>query len=573
VEHFLRGYLEELVMSLLPPLHRYADDDDASSDAFDATLDWYEAAVNSGRGFKSEKERQDYIASLGDPLKHPMFATSTEDLADNPLAEAIRALREEDKTFVQLAIMYKDEGNELMEKKEAGDGGKKNGSSQQKKKEEEKKRIYEAFNNYSHSLTFLDKADDARARGVEDTHDDGVDLLKLRSQILGNRAMSSLALSNYGSCCRDAVSAILCWPQNVKAHYRKCKSLVMLRKFELALAACREAEEACFADAGPAPESNGGSEFAELRRKCETELKKGAELKLAKEKAADCEREKWANAWKICTDFQIVLGHSYPTENSSSGPQGFSGGKLSGKMPHYDQAEVEVTHGGGGSIREGETKSVDMGVFWPILFLYPQYNKLDAIQGASGEDMLAAHLAQMFPEEEDEEDGGGTDMGMNPSCSAPLRGPAVPWDAANEYHVSRLAVYLRLAGTPKITSSEEWILHCHELTALDEGTSNKGDDDETESTSMATKFAQRQQLHEKERCTFGIDDFVEIHMGCSLLQILTAPGHVLPGGLLTLVVYPRGNAAHQQFLQKVQGGTGKTTRMLLPTGAISNVKH
>jgi len=48
----------------------------------------------------------------GDPCKHPLFATSTEDLEGHPLTEAFRCLREEDKTNLELAIMYKIEGNE-----------------------------------------------------------------------------------------------------------------------------------------------------------------------------------------------------------------------------------------------------------------------------------------------------------------------------------------------------------------------------------------------------------------------------------------------------------------------------
>ena len=53
--------------------------------------------------------------------------------------EAFRALREEDKTQVELAVMYKDEGNEWIKKKT-------------------KKEQQDAINCYSHALTFLDKA-------------------------------------------------------------------------------------------------------------------------------------------------------------------------------------------------------------------------------------------------------------------------------------------------------------------------------------------------------------------------------------------------------------------------------
>ena len=54
----------------------------------------------------------------GDPMKHPMFATSSEDLAGNPLVEAIRALKEEDKSPIEIAIMYKDDANSMLKKKD-----------------------------------------------------------------------------------------------------------------------------------------------------------------------------------------------------------------------------------------------------------------------------------------------------------------------------------------------------------------------------------------------------------------------------------------------------------------------
>ena len=33
----------------------------------------------TGMGFKSEEDKQAYLASLGDPLEHPLFAQSAED--------------------------------------------------------------------------------------------------------------------------------------------------------------------------------------------------------------------------------------------------------------------------------------------------------------------------------------------------------------------------------------------------------------------------------------------------------------------------------------------------------------
>ena len=68
--------------------------------------------------------------------------------------------------------------------------------------------------------------------------------------------------------------------------------------------------------------------------------------------------------------------------------------------------------------------------------LYPQYGQLDVIQGAAEEDMLAEHLAQMFPVIEN------TDKSSKNSNST--GNPAVPWDRDCEYEVSRLVVYAPL---------------------------------------------------------------------------------------------------------------------------------
>jgi hypothetical protein len=216
--------------------------------------DWYDNAIKAGQGFKSDKEREDYIKSIGDPMMHPLFAESTEDLVGNPLAEGLRLLREEDKTPIEIAIMYKEEGNEWLKK---GD----------------KKSLHEAYNRYTHALGILDRtasaavsgassfnaatgvtspsntinsndssipslyplevpqnADKERFSSIDENLKIDVEENLLRSQILSNRALVSLTLLNHGSCIRDTEAALKCWSGNVKAHYRKCKSLGAYQK-------------------------------------------------------------------------------------------------------------------------------------------------------------------------------------------------------------------------------------------------------------------------------------------------------------------------------------------------------
>lgn len=210
--------------------------------------DWYDNAIKAGQGFKSDKEREDYIKSIGDPMMHPLFAECTDDLVGNPLAEGLRLLREEDKSPIEIATMYKEEGNEWLKK---GD----------------KKSLHEAFNRYSHALSILDRTASAAVNGassfnavtgvispsnaetsgsniiaplyplelrqkneiqiksIEEMDRIDVEEDMLRSQIFSNRALVSLTLLNHGSCIRDTDASIKFWSGNIKAHYRKCRSL------------------------------------------------------------------------------------------------------------------------------------------------------------------------------------------------------------------------------------------------------------------------------------------------------------------------------------------------------------
>ena len=43
---------------------------------------------------------------------------------------------------------------------------------------------------------------------------------------------------------------------------------------------------------------------------------------------------------------------------------------------------------------------------------------------------------------------------------------------------------------------------------------------------------------------------MQLHLGCTFDDILRAEGHVISGGLLTLLVFVRGNQAHMKFLKE-----------------------
>lgn len=495
--------------------------------------DWYDKALASGQGFKSEEERQAYIKSLGDPEKHPMFATSTEDLEGNPLVEALRSLREEGKSATEVATMYKDEGNEWIKK---GDT----------------KSMHEAYSRYTHALNVLDGAVLAAASGVtseekneerktfladlqqksssaaaaaaaaEPTAEEA-DTTQLRSQILSNRAMASLNLKNYGSCRNDADAAIKLWSDNIKAHYRKTKALCMLKKYE----------EALLSSAAGLAVDPGNAQIIAIQDKCQQEVQK-VQKKMDEKKAEEAarrsvEEQRWLTAWEIITGCVDESGAR--VKNGKSVAVGFAS---TDQQPA--QLKEIIPH-----LSEGRPS-------WPVLMLYPQYGQLDVIQGVSAGDMVVAHLAEMFPELED---------GYTPSgAGSGGPNPAVPWDRDCEYFVSRLAVYAPLEAGRRITTVDQWYAACREQSAL------RGEHGPEAAERALLDARKRSQAHETKLFQFKDDardkalgmervGYVDVHLGCTFYDVLRAPNHVLSGGLLSFLVFVRGNQAHKKFLSDV----------------------
>lgn len=456
-----------------------------SDEEIDGMLDWYDQALANGQGFKSEEEREAYFEEIGDPLKHPFWAQSTEDLEGNPMVEAFRALREEDKTQVELAVMYKDEGNEWIKKKT-------------------KKEQQDAINCYSHALTFLDKADAARKDGTEEEADKTVDLRKLRSQIMNNRALACMNLKNFGMALRDINTALLLWNQNIKAHYRKVKCLLQVRRPEAALKAVEE---------GLSVAGDETTELLALKTQCEKELSRLARLREEANAARLAMERKWSEAWAIATRNGVSLG---PAEPSWVPPP-----QLVQHMPFVDEEDGKVDS-------------------WPTVVLYPQHSQLDVIQGANADTMLVMLLAEMFPELED--------------CGS---APVVPWDSKNEYHVSNLVAYIQINTTSKFSTEDQWMEYNRARVANQNGETKMLDDGS--GTEASRSIAQLN--------TKSPDDIklVEVHMGCTFRQILTAKDFVLQGGVMTLTVFPKSSQARKDYLRLFKSYKVGT---LQPTGQI-----
>jgi len=203
----------------------------------------------------------------GDPLKHPMFAQSEEDLSSHPLTEAFRQLREEDKSPIELCLMYKDEGNEFMKKISLSNNTlikkdikkhvklsnhevigsemvytpvEKKSMFDPKLNTEYKKNMNEAYDRYSYAITLLQQAKLSRIKNCENEKDSHVDLNGLHSLLLTNRAQASFNVKNYGYAVNDCIQSIRHDPSNIKAYYKYAKSLQLLKKYKSCIAICEQ---------------------------------------------------------------------------------------------------------------------------------------------------------------------------------------------------------------------------------------------------------------------------------------------------------------------------------------------
>lgn len=445
----------------LPPV-----DQDRLDKALAELDNWYENALKNGGGFKSDAERQAYVDSLGDMEKHPMFATKTEDLEGNPLVDAIRAIKEEDKNNTELAIMYKDEGNEFMKIKVEDDAT----SSLLKKKQ---KNMHEAYNCYTHAMKFLEQEivdlyyqqnplppSNTTTKKTLDRSIiyQNVNLLSLEqrqlfSQLYSNRAAASLTIQNYGQVKQDCTTAIQIWKENIKAYVRKSKALFSLKQYQY----CAEFTHLAldiFTTAHPTNNTTTATvtsslteiqkQLDEIRSYYDKSATILSEQRLKLQKVYDSNWKlllnKWLQTFHLAKTLGIKLSYfnhtpPEPLQLKNVWPQ------YQGKLPLLPPISAKTSRA-----LLGESELVN--ITWPLLCLYPQYNQLDIIPDANITNMVAEYLAMMFPEPEE-----GEEKNKN----------QISWDEHNEYYISNLVVYLSITLTNYSIDDElEWLITCLE---------------------------------------------------------------------------------------------------------------
>ena len=307
------------------------------------------------------------------------------------------------------------------------------------------------------------------------------------------------------------------------------------------------------------------SQIKAFKLKCETEIKLIEFKKQEAMKKKQINEEKWKTAWEISYGGVIDkygkrldhLSEEQLHESFLKGEQiksivmGYASDQQPPQfkeiLPHIVTVSDDIE----------ETK-----VVWPMLILYPQYGQFDIIQGVGYDDMLVMHLAEMFPVIDDVEIEKNTNNHKQ-------KNPVVPWDRDGEYQVSKLVVYIKLHASKKIQSLEEWMLACREQSAL-RGEMNENNPELNEKA--LEMFRKRAENHEKnlenDKCSnklFNRIGYLDVHLGCTIKDILHTPDYVLAGGLITLIVYVKGNKAHKKFLSDVEK-SGNGIWILHPAG-------
>lgn len=453
--------------------------------------------------------------------KHPLFARTTEDLEGNPMVEAFRQIKEEDKNNYELVLMYKEEGNEWIKDKK------------------KKKNLTEAYNNYSHSLMLLrkvyddyyqfhssstnsnDKINNRKEGNSEDKKKDNEyiktlsreEIDKTHSQILSNRALASLLLTNYGSCKNDCLAAIKLLPTNMKAYSRLCKSLYQLKYYEDCITYCEQAITTEAKITNTTSTNSISTEIQQILDKSQELLKKENGIKQNRELVIQQQREtKWKSIYEVATKEKVTLGYYNPESKKPI--------QLGDSVAFCETND------------EGTSSS-----YWPIIVLYPQYNQLDIIQAASLDEMLVEYISALLPEDE---------------TNSKSSNPALSWDQKNEYHGSNVVVYCMLSTSPPIANINQWMDACKEYSVVNEG-DNASIGDTLNFEKVKNKAVQRQKEYDSikylQRETQP--SYYNIHLGCTIRRILTAPLNIIAGGVLTLMVFPKsnGNKAHAKFIK------------------------
>lgn len=297
-------------------------------------------------------------------------------------------------------------------------------------------------------------------------------------------------------------------------------------------------------DSGLAIEKDN-KELLQLQTKLGDKVRKARQQRQQRERARAERTSRIKDVWRYCKQEDIALGRVSLVATVKDDEDEEEGN---------DTAEARWHHHYPHTGQLPKRQLQDGKWTWPVLFVYPSHQQSDFIEHFGEDEIIAMRMAQMFPEQEEDDGNAETEM---------------PWDYNNEMRCSNLAVYFDVHCLETETDSKgKPIIHPESVERLeDQGSAMrfyessralKGD----EGPEMATvaRCMERKHLHhqrktwiKKHGSLWAKPDpcpVVQVHPAATLGQVLRHRNMVVPNFLVTIMLFPAEHPAHKKFLKE-----------------------
>jgi len=339
----------------------------------------------------------------------------------------------------------------------------------------------DAINFYYEAIAWSCKVD-MESRSLDD-------LNEMKSNLYSNISLCHLQLKNWGFSRYNSQESLKYNKNNVKAYYRLAKSNESLKNF---------------LDAGDAIESGlrvepENKELHKLNRILHAKIVEARKERRKCEQIRTSELYHAKRVWKYCNENKMLVKRVPFIEEDDSVSQQW------GKLPSMDKNSWS----------------------WPTLFLYPTHNQSDFIENFDENDMIAIHLAQLFPSEKNETD--------------------VQWDYNNEFICSNLEVYFALHekdddSIQLLQTLPNFIKFVETYRAI----SGKEGPEVFEVAQCLEKKLLKKYSHSNNKSY----NMVRVHPALTLRDLLLDSRMVVPNFVVTLLVFPMDHPMLHTFLNE-----------------------
>ena len=495
------------------------DDGDGVEDEQDRLLsEAIDSAIAQGKGW-GPGEKEAYLEKiLDDDFIPPMFATSVEEVERSGLQDAFTSLIYDGESPTSLMLQFRKKGNEAFA------NGKRNEAGNAQYFRDAINHYYEAMA-WANMIEPMQEGDLAQADTDDPTYTEK-ELDHERSAICSNIALMHMQLKNWGYVRDEAKRALAFEDTNVKAWYRLAKAYQMLQAWE-------EAGDAI--DSGLAiPEQADNTDLRKLQKLLESRVRQARAQRQKRERARAERVAKVKEVWKYCKERNIKLGRVSLVSTVADDEEDDD--------EHQDDSRWHQHLPNSGAL----PRKMHGEWHWPCMFLYPSHRQSDFIPEFAESDMLAIHMAEMFPEPEVE--GEGT---------------AMPWDYNNEFTCSKLAVYFEIHNV----ETENSVVHPESVEILRDQAScmrfyesaralkgDEGPDMANVVRAMERKhlYQQRKRWKKQHGSLWSKPDpspLVRVHPVLALREILADPRLVVTNFMVTFIIFPEDSPAHKEYLQ------------------------